>query len=335
MNHGSFFSGIGGFDLAAQWMGWDNIFHCEIELFPRKILQYYWPKSISYEDIRKTDFSVHRGKIDIVSGGFPCQPFSLAGKRKGTEDPRNLWPEYYRAIREIQPRYVVGENVYGLINWKGGLVFDQVQDDLENEGYEVAPVILPACSTGAPHKRERIWFVAYNNGSRQQWNKEPQKRLKHFDGRTTFGKFNSHDGTELTSDTKIIGLQQSRNTRERRTGFEDNNIITSNSNSEQRPERRLYSERPETSKRYAGSLNSWFSRGNWQNFPTQSPVCGGDDGLSTGLDPETILEAVGRKVNSRFKPFGFWRNESIKAYGNAIVPQVAYEIFKIIQKIES
>ena len=120
MNHASLFSGIGGFDLAAQWMGWNNTFHCEWNEFGQKILKYYWPEAVSYGDITKTDFTIHRGKIDILTGGFPCQPFSAAGKRKGKEDARYLWPEMLRAIRETQPRYIVGENVYGITNQGGG-----------------------------------------------------------------------------------------------------------------------------------------------------------------------------------------------------------------------
>lgn len=124
LSHGSLFSGIGGFDLAAEWMGWENKFHCEIEEFPKRVLKYYWPNAKSYDDITKTDFTIWRGKIDILTGGFPCQPYSVAGKRLGKEDDRHLWPEMLRAIREIQPSWVVGENVSGLINWNGGLVFD-------------------------------------------------------------------------------------------------------------------------------------------------------------------------------------------------------------------
>jgi DNA (cytosine-5)-methyltransferase 1 len=163
MKHGSLFSGIGGFDLAAEWMGWENVFHCEWNEFGQKILKHYWPNAISYGDITKTDFTIHRGSIDIITGGFPCQPYSLAGKRKGKEDERHLWPEMLRAIREIQPSWIVGENVPGIINWSGGLVFHEVQTDLEAEGYEVFPVILPACGVNAPHRRDRIWFVAHNN----------------------------------------------------------------------------------------------------------------------------------------------------------------------------
>lgn len=273
MTHGSLFSGIGGFDLAAEWAGWTNVFHCEINPFGQKVLKYYWPNAISYDDITKTDFTIHRWRIDVLTGGFPCQPFSVAGKRKGTEDHRNLWPEYFRAIKEIQPLWVVGENVPGIINWSGGLVFEQVQADLESEGYEVWPVILPACSVNAPHKRERVWFVAYS---------------------------------------KNIRLQQSRNARDRRTRFENsyNNGTTPNTNS-----------RRQSSEKYGQKESVRFAEnglsGNWQNFPTQSPVCAGNDGLPSRLDGIT---------------FPKWRNESIKAAGNAIVPQVAYQIFRAINE---
>jgi len=187
MKHGSLFSGIGGFDLAAEWMGWENVFHCEIDEFPRKILNYYWPNSISYHDIKTTDFSVHRGKIDILTGGFPCQPYSAKGKRLGKEDDRHLWPYMLEAIRSIQPRWVVGENVRGLVNWSDGLVFEEVQVDLEAEGYEVQAFILPAGSVGAPHKRDRVWFVAnasHASSKRLEWkweqriSKEKRKRRK-------------------------------------------------------------------------------------------------------------------------------------------------------------
>ncbi len=161
LRHGSLFSGIGGFELAAQWMEWENIFHCEIDPFCQKVLKYHFPKSKSHEDIKQTDFTIYRGQIDVLSGGFPCQPFSVAGERKGSDDDRHLWPEMCRAIKEIQPRWVVGENVRGIINWNGGLVFEQVQSDLENEGYEVQSFILPACGVDAPHRRDRVWVIGY------------------------------------------------------------------------------------------------------------------------------------------------------------------------------
>jgi DNA (cytosine-5)-methyltransferase 1 len=161
MTHASLFSGIGGFDLAAEWAGWTNAFNCEIDPFCRKVLKYHFPDAEQYEDIKKSDFSKWRDRIDVLTGGFPCQPFSLAGKRKGTEDGRYLWPAMLGVIRTVRPRWVVGENVYGIVNWSEGMVFDTVCSDLEAAGYEVQPYIIPACGVGAPHRRDRCWFVAH------------------------------------------------------------------------------------------------------------------------------------------------------------------------------
>jgi len=168
LKHASLFSGIGGFDLAAEWMEWNNVLQCEYNEFCQTILQYYWPYATQYKDIKTTDFTTWNGSIDILTGGFPCQPFSAAGKRQGTEDDRHLWPEMLRAIREIKPKWVVGENVGGIVNWNEGLVFEQVQADLETQGYEVQPFILPAAGVNAPHRRDRTWFIAYANSNRQQ-----------------------------------------------------------------------------------------------------------------------------------------------------------------------
>lgn len=161
MTHASLFSGIGGFDLAAEWAGWTNLFNCEIDPFCQRVLKHHFPNAEQYTDIRSTDFTLWRGRIDVLTGGFPCQPFSVAGKRKGTDDERHLWPEMLRAIREIRPRWIVGENVGGILSWSGGLVFEQVCADLETEGYEVQPLVLPAAGVGAPHRRDRVWFVAH------------------------------------------------------------------------------------------------------------------------------------------------------------------------------
>ena len=185
--HGSLFSGIGGPEIAAEIMGWKNMFHCEINPFGRKILDYWFPNSKSYEDITKTNFTEWRGKINVLTGGFPCQPFSCAGQRKGAEDDRYLWPEMLRAIREIQPDWVVGENVAGILSMvqpgsetalgreeslfgevdrkrilhRQEYVVETVCNDLEREGYFVQPVVIPACAVGAPHRRDRVWFVAH------------------------------------------------------------------------------------------------------------------------------------------------------------------------------
>ena len=177
MYHISLFSGIGGFDLAATWAGWENIVSCEINPVCQRLLQYYWPESYHHDNIHTLNYKKineeltkkkgrnWRTKKIIISGGFPCQPYSTSGKRKGNEDPRHLWPEMLRTIKEIQPDWVVGENVFGLVNWNGGMVFNEVQIELENQGYQVQPYLLPACGKDAPHKRYRIFIVAYRDNS--------------------------------------------------------------------------------------------------------------------------------------------------------------------------
>jgi len=164
----SLFSGIGGFEIAATQLGWDIVASCEINSFGNEVLKYHFPNTYHHNDIHTLthDTLIKQSRWNpsaatIVVGGFPCQPYSAAGKRLGTADNRHLWPEMLRVIREVQPKYVVGENVRGLTNWNGGMVFDQVQADLEDEGYEVVPFLLPACAVNAPHRRDRIWFIAH------------------------------------------------------------------------------------------------------------------------------------------------------------------------------
>jgi DNA (cytosine-5)-methyltransferase 1 len=339
MKHGSLFSGIGGFDLAAEWMGWENMFHCEWNEFGQKVLKHYWPNAESYGDITKTDFTKWRGQIDIISGGFPCQPYSMAGKRKGTEDSRHLWPEMLRAIREIQPTWVVGENVPGLVNWSKGLVFEQVQIDLENEGYEVIPFLLPACSINAPHKRERVWFVAYSarNGHKLRRfgdsGQETRESESEQNKRERVWNDNRGNGESPASPDPT---SEGRKEREQGTGFTDSEENRAGVDggferfSDLRDvtdtdiigyERGMHETRPKEATGHIISCNSRFNeRDTWQNFPTQSPLCSRNDGISSRLAGIT---------------FPKFRNESIKAYGNAIVPQVVYQIFKAIEQFNN
>jgi len=165
MKCGHLFNGIGGFALAAHWMGWENMMHCEVDPFCNKVMNYHFPNSIQHEDIRTTDFTIWRGRIDLITGGDPCQPHSGAGSRKGKDDDRYLWPEYLRAIKEIQPKWIVNENVPGSIS---NGVLDQKTIDLEATGYSWwPPFIIPAGATGALHRRDRVWLVAYANSQRQ------------------------------------------------------------------------------------------------------------------------------------------------------------------------
>jgi DNA (cytosine-5)-methyltransferase 1 len=286
MTHASLFSGIGGFDLAAEWMGWNNLFHCEWNPFGQKVLKHHFPNSISYNDITKTDFTIHSGSVDILTGGFPCQPYSTAGKRLGKQDERHLFPEMLRCIKEVKPRWVVGENVRGLVSWNEGMVFNEVCDDLESEGYEVQSFLIPAASVGAPHQRYRVWFVAY------AYDKGRSTRFREVQNKN--GEVSKWDNNAKSSDTNV-------------------KYVVSNSESI-RQEYALENRELE-----GGRFRQSDERNFWDSFPSKPPLCGGDDGLPKELDGIT---------------FSKWRQESIKAYGNAIVPQVAHQIFKTIEEFE-
>ena len=155
MKHLDLFSGIGGFALAARWAGIETVGFCEIEDFPRKVLAKNFPGVKIHEDIKDLNGEEYKN-IDLITGGYPCQPFSLVGNRQGAKDDRYLWPEMFRIIRQARPRFVVAENVIGHLS----LGFDKVCDDLEAENYEVWPFVIPACAKDAPHKRDRLWILA-------------------------------------------------------------------------------------------------------------------------------------------------------------------------------
>lgn len=371
MKHGSLFSGIGGFDLAAEWMGWENVFHCEWNDFGKRILKYYWPNAISYNDITKTDFTIHRGSIDILTGGFPCQPYSTAGKRLGKADERHLWPSMLRAIREIRPRWVVGENVLGLVNWSDGLVFEEVCAALEVEGYEVQPFVLPACAVNAPHRRDRVWFVAHarDNGDTRDTAKVPTEAAQK-NGRGTQSGTASGEQIQLPNESDTLFRHASQNTisdgllcgesqqegaevrQQRDISAGDTKRICGEEMAgaaadtmRDRIDKSGYwgqSEQLDTDGIEGGTIanaksigqeyaleNRELERGRfrksnqrnvWDAFPSVSPLCIGDDGVSDRLDGIT---------------FSRWRQESIKGGGNAVVPQVVLQIFKVIEEYET
>lgn len=378
LTHGSLFSGIGDPEIAAEIMGWKNVFHCEINPFGRKILDYWFPNSKSYEDITKTDFTEWRGKINVLTGGFPCQPFSCAGQRKGAEDDRYLWPEMLRAIREIQPDWVVGENVAGILSMvqpgsetalgreeslfgevdrkrilhRQEYVVETVCNDLEREGYSVQPVVIPACAVGAPHRRDRVFFIAHRadagvEGMQRKWEnnilsgraapdtnshrwrdgKNQQVTIAERKGTANIGTFRE-DGTSSYSQCSGSGQIYKEVQSEQPNGhsFDSNGGKRNVAYSKSQQSERYKSEQPTSGTTEQKELgrsccenNSKYAIREWKNFPTQSPVCSRDDGISTRLDGIA---------------FSKWRQESIKAYGNAIVPQVMYEIFLAIESIE-
>jgi DNA (cytosine-5)-methyltransferase 1 len=330
MTCGHLFNGIGGFALAAHWMGWDNVMHCEIDPFCNKVMNYHFPNSYQHEDIRTTDFTIWRGKLDLITGGFPCQPYSTAGKRKGKEDDRHLWPQMLRAIREIQPRYVVGENVRGLTNWNGGLVFDEVQADLEAEGFEVLPFLLPAAGVNAPHRRDRIWFVAHCTNTGAEGMRGGENEVCEFRtiANPTMLRREGiiHKGEALQWSEQACGeIRASDNT----------NGIVADADSRERFKRWLHAEGSEAATGHACSCGTWYDRTDWQDFPTQPPVCNRNDGLPGGLVDWPVPSKSGTRILRGKQAYGRWRKESIKALGNAVVPQVVYQIFKAIEQYEN
>ena len=418
MNHASLFSGIGGAEVAASMMGWQNLFHCEIQEFPRKVLDYWFPNSISYEDITKTDFHQWHGKVDVLTGGFPCQPFSLAGRRKGADDNRYLWPQMLRAIRQIHPTWVVGENVAGIKTMvescqvtqmgrtddlfeenhiyreESQFTLDKICQDLEAEGYSVQPIVIPACSVGAPHRRDRVWIIAHrsdpraetvqqegqdgicsagpsahtqcdghssqghgNQRAREKKSKEgqdrPQPGVRRHGSSKTSSYSNSHRQRRRANKQKSIteccrssnlGTRRSKRLashalqhrshevhKDNQSQFPDGARTNSLGGQRSSPHSKCnrwsqkyndngFFEEPQQGECQLGEADSPQSR--WRNFPTQSPVCRGNDGIPFDVDSLTIS-------------FPRWRQESIKAYGNAWVPQVAYEIFRAIEAEEN
>lgn len=292
MQHGSLFSGIGGFDLAAERMGWQNVFHCEKDSFCNKILKHYWSEADSYEDIKDFDGGQYKGNIDIISGGFPCQPFSVAGQRRGKADDRYLFPEALRVIKTIRPNWIVLENVAGIFTvlepdslsevehkavelfCKNGeqqtssilirirkRVLGTILDEIRSAGYVLPELVdgtqivlcIPACAVGAVHRRDRIWIVAHAGG---------------------------------------VGL----------------------------PSKHRACSSSQKWGKASGTFGARTFSTLWQTRDFEPPFRCADDVFPEGLDGTT---------------FSTWRKHSIKAYGNAIVPQVAYELFKVIEAVES
>lgn len=375
LTHASLFSGIGGPEVAAAMLGWRNAFHCEINPFGRRVLEYWFPGSVSYGDITKTDFRPWRGKVDVLTGGFPCQPFSYAGKRGGQKDERYLWPEMLRVIDEVRPSWVVGENVAGLATMvEGGVLTDmgseaslfgevdgvhryglrerftieRICSDLEGLGYTVQPVLVPAAAVGAPHRRDRIFVLAYasdadhdnllrvagadagkGGSERVQERDEVQLAGVAGDVRPEGGRAAAyaHGAGREEPKQPLRGADSAeagaglhdRAERPRADGPAAHADVQRRHQRiaprVARQEERLHYE----AHRDWGDSHLLDPERRWRDFPTVSPIHGGNDGIPFPLDDLTI-------------PASRWRTESLKAYGNAIVPQVMYRIFQAIEQ---
>lgn len=372
--HASLCSGIGAAELAASWMGWKNEFSVEIDDFCNKVLKYHYPNAVHYGNIFEQDFREWRGRVDVLTAGFPCQVYSLAGKRLGDKDDRYLWPQVLRVIEEIGPTWFVGENVAGILSMvltgeevKVGSYTDicgesytmhetrqvyaveQIKRDLASIGYSVKPVVIPACAVGAPHRRDRVWFIANRSDA----------GIEDLQQEREDGVFPSR----ITPDTDGAGLQET-GTKQRATGVAGDGLQRDVANpngyrfrireNKQKHITKCQGETNDRSCRKDG-ITSHSQRvrsdevhedlqpeqpdgpivdsiggerydrrcikiPDWQNFPSTEPaIRRGDDGISLGLSSIT---------------FSRWRQESIKALGNSMVAPLVYEIFLAIEQVE-
>ncbi|MBG8552319.1 DNA (cytosine-5-)-methyltransferase [Hymenobacter sp. BT594] len=352
MRHAGLFSGIGGFSLAALMMGWENVFEVELDEWCRKVLHKNFPNSLLFDDVCTFDGLPFRGLIDVLSGGFPCQPWSSAGQRKGTADPRHLWPHFLRIIREIQPRFVVGENVRGLLNWGGGVQFETVCADLEAAGYEVQPLLLPAAGVGAPHHRDRIWFVAHARREFGNWRQDSESGSIDYRsdtrGKEEAGVHQRLREAGLATNPYCIHHDRQQNPSEqtgraistpilchaaharclrcqnRLHGYQPGGQAAEHGDSASQclPENAhcSYNGGPQACGRESIERHTSTAGGNGWRL-TEPPLCVGNDGIPVRLVRPGKYHMPERRD----------RNRILKAGGNAIVPQVAYEIFRAIE----
>lgn len=310
------FSGIGGFSLGLEAAGMETVAFCEREPFCQAVLRKHWPDIPIHDDITELNGYAYRGSIDVVCGGFPCQPFSVAGKRRGADDDRALWPQMLRVIRESQPTWVIGENVTGIIEME----LNTVLSDLESEGYLCQTFVIPACSVDARHRRDRVWVIAHSDSNSQSnGTKHEQKRL-------------------VVGDT--ISSRQSGNDR-RWPGqkFENGNAHVADPSGArlQGSERRRAAR---TEKQPSGHTAQRCKN-----------VADSDSGVGKTFNQERLLgkqsqkESAIRHANGSVQNGAIWESESgirrtldgvsnrshrIKSLGNAVVPQVVAEIGKAI-----
>ena len=317
------FSGIGGFSLGLESTGqFETIAFVEKDEFCQKVLKKNFNNIPIEGEVRNVKGSNY--KADIITSGFPCQPFSVAGKRKGASDDRYLWDETIRIIRECKPRWFIGENVEGIINIQEGVVLRQVCDDLEKEGFKVQCLVIPASSIGAWHQRKRVWILAYSehNGShRSKGNEtiessyEQEKRLSIRDDQDVSNSDSIRHrrwSSEGCTNERWSFLPREQEGREMGSKAQRCNGDDANSNSEG-SQRHGVSTHMETKQRQVSSKNSIEEQQTW--WEAQSSLCRNVNGISYELDKD--------------------RANRIKSLGNSIVPLIARELGLAIIKAET
>ena len=304
LTHLSLFTGIGGLDLTAEMAGFQTVGQCEWAEYQTKLLEQHWPDVPRWKDIRtltKESFYEKTGlrTVDVVSGGFPCQPFSLAGKRQGTTDDRYLWPEMLRVIRELRPTWVLGENVPGIVS----VALDTVLSDLEDSGYSAQAFIVPACGVDAPHKRERVAVLAYSlhGGSAVRGNRQLQDASE-----------NGGEGPDHGRGTPADVTGKRRENESRSAGMVDGirtGIHKPDSNAD--------------SARLEGCSGKEIRRGGILQF--QSPRVLGMHPAWENWPCEPGIHRVVDGIPNRM--------DRIKCLGNAVVPQQFYLFFQLMADI--
>lgn len=318
--HIGLFEGFGGFSIAARACGYSTAAWVEIEPFCQTILSYWFPEAKGFGDIRNVDFKPYANSVRLLTAGFPCQPFSSAGNRKGESDNRFLWPETLRAIREARPEIVLLENVTGLLTILERESYNEVEcqtydllpesdgtkqvdrlerrviariiEELEKEGYSLprysdgTPIVLslPACAVGAPHRRQRVWLAAYRNGSGK-------------------GATNARTDRE---EAQALRRQEAGNVPQSPCG---NGYATRTHRPEPRP---IATPTP------------------FAVFPTEPPICGRNDGLSEVLDPIAVY--CGTTPPEGGNTFEQWAKQAMHGFGNAIVPELAERIIRALDE---
>lgn len=343
LTHLSLFSGIGGLDLAAEAAGFQTVGQCEWADYPTKVLEKHWPDIPRWRDIRtltKENFHERTGlrTVDVISGGFPCQPFSVAGKRRGKEDDRYLWPEMLRVIQELRPTWVVGENVAGIVN----MALDTALSDLESQNYETRTFVFPACGVDAPHRRDRVCIVGRVRGSSDLLHSDTENaESPHIRGGK--GKIQEQSWAgRLCPDVAYPDSADGEGTafpkdQTGRPEFTDGGPLP-DANDQRRIVRRdgqlPAAQSPGGIWPDHGGGSPEYGGGEWRT--AQSGMGGGYDGLPSWMDEvrtgwadgswEYGIERIARDVPERVN--------RLKCLGNAVVPAQFYPIFCAIAEVE-
>jgi DNA (cytosine-5)-methyltransferase 1 len=303
------FSGIGGFSLGLEWAGMETIAMCEKDKFCRQVLAKHWPDITIHEDIRKLDGREYKNAVDVVCGGFPCQPFSVAGKQLGKEDDRHLWPEMLRVIKESAPTWVIGENVSGFVS----MALDDVCLDLEAEGYEVQSFIIPACAVEAHHRRDRCWIVAYSdeNDRRRRGSTLSQERHTRMEHRSG-GQGQPIEGSaEVMANANELRLEEHghrepENARQGSESLADSNDTRAQGSEKSRSHGEIGKEPNDQHLERCGRSSIELSNTQGQTFWLPEPNVG------------RVAHGVPNRV------------DRIKSLGNAVVPQLVQRIGELV-----